>query len=118
MQDNTVAGLYLTEGAAGNTIGGFGSGNNIIKNSSQWNLYNDQSSGVDATYNWWGTNIESEIDASIFDYYDDSTKGIVDFTGYFGGPSPCAPIPELTTVALISIGLLMLVGCARRTRED
>ena len=42
-----------------------------------YNLYNDSSSQIDATNNWWGTTDIGVIGQYIFDYYDDFTKGIV-----------------------------------------
>jgi len=92
---NNEHGIYLRNGATGNNI----SYNCIVKNgnynstSSGWeyNFYNDQSYDVDAKYNWWNTTVAAEINASIFDHYDDSSKGIVNFSGYLSAPSGCQP---------------------------
>jgi len=99
--------------------------NNIIKNGVanatsggyEWQFENDQPDDVGATDNWWGTSIESKINASIYDYYDDDTRGIVNITGYCEDRCPCAPIPELATIALLAVGLLALVGYARIGRK-
>jgi hypothetical protein len=40
-------------------------------------VYNGDTNSTDARYNWWNTVNTDTIDAKIFDYYDDSSKGIV-----------------------------------------
>ena len=115
---NVKCGFHLISWGWTNSTGNNISKNNIIANgnyipttgSYEWNFYNDQSEDVNATYNWWGTNDYENINASIFDYYDDNTKGKVNFSKYLDNPAPCAPIPELSTVALFLIGLLALAG--------
>ncbi|UCC64994.1 MAG: fibronectin type III domain-containing protein, partial [Anaerolineae bacterium] len=50
---------------------------------------------LDATGNYWGTTITTTIEAMIYDWYDDPTKGLVDYSGYLNAQSPCAPpVPE------------------------
>jgi parallel beta-helix repeat protein len=113
VHDNTVGGFYLN-GSTGNNI----SDNNIIMNGVhnlttdgyQWDFYNEQSDNVNATKNYWGTNNETKINASIYDHYDNPSYGIVNFSGSLSNPSQCAPIPELATIILFSIGLLVLAG--------
>jgi hypothetical protein len=39
-----------------------------------------------ATYNWWGTTITSDIDNSIYDFWDDMVDGKVIYTSYLSGP--------------------------------
>ena len=57
--------------------------NNIFNNSATYELWNNNAQGsanVNAENNWWGTSIESEIQAKIYDWFDDSSKGIVDYS--------------------------------------
>jgi parallel beta-helix repeat protein len=108
---NNEKGFYLTSGSTGNIIGN----NNIMSNGASandswhYNFYNDQENAVTATANYWGTDNETLIAESIYDWNEDSSKGNVTF-GQRSGPAPCAPIPELATVALFSVGLLVLAG--------
>ncbi|KAF0215597.1 MAG: hypothetical protein FD174_4045, partial [Geobacteraceae bacterium] len=42
--------------------------------------------------NWWGTTVESEIQAKIYDWTDDGAKGIVNYAPYLAAPDTTAPI--------------------------
>jgi parallel beta-helix repeat protein len=118
---NNRKGFYLTGGSMGNNI----SYNNIIANGDynesshgyEWQFYNRQSADVDATNNWWGTKNNDTINASIYDWHDDAAKGNVTYLPKLDGPAPCAPIPDLPTIVLLTVGLLMLVGCVRIGRR-
>ena len=118
---NTQRGFYLTGGCMGNNI----SHNNIIANgelqangSYLWQFYNDQQENVNASHNWWGmNNNETKINASIYDWNNDNTKGNVTVLPRLNSADPCAPIPELSTVILLGIGLLLLVGYLRMRRK-
>ncbi|MEJ2406518.1 MAG: right-handed parallel beta-helix repeat-containing protein [Candidatus Thiodiazotropha sp.] len=67
-------------------------------------LYNNGAAAVDARYNWWGDAISAEIGggnnpknlAGIYDVYDDTAKGSVDYANWLGGlqsePLPTAPL--------------------------
>ena len=123
VQNNTDAGFYLEEGSTGNTI----ENNNIIVNGDynltttgyEYQFYNDQSNNVEAKNNYWGAGMnDSKINASIYDWQDDSSKGNVTFLPKLDGPSPCAPIPELPTVVLFSVGLVALAGYVGIRRKD
>ncbi|CAD6492336.1 MAG: hypothetical protein CHKLHMKO_00256 [Candidatus Argoarchaeum ethanivorans] len=115
---NTKSGFYLDDAGnmeyenTGNTI----KDNNIMANgesvgdSWHWNFYNDQSDDVTAENNYWGTDSSTIIAESIYDKNDDSSKGTGDFEPFKTDPAPCAPIPELPTIILFSVGLLVLAG--------
>jgi parallel beta-helix repeat protein len=110
---NNARGFYLEAESIGNTI----KDNNILNNGAMvneggwyYNFYNNQSDDVTAEWNYWGTYNEEIIAESIFDSIDDPNMGTVDFIDYLKDPAPCAPIPELPTIILLSIGLLMLAG--------
>lgn len=51
--------------------------NNNIYGNSTYDLRNYSGSDINATNNYWGTVVESEIDENIYDYYDDITLGEV-----------------------------------------
>ena len=110
MHNNNQRGFYLYNGSTGNTIGN----NNIMSNgvasggSWHYNFYNDQGDDVTATNNYWGTDNTTIIEESIYDKSDEGSKGTVTFLPIRSGPAPCAPIPELPTIILLSIGLLVL----------
>ena len=121
VHNNTDAGLYLTSGSTGNTI----EHNNIISNGVyndtsdgyEWQFMNNQSDDVSTAGNWWGTDNETRINASIRDWTYNTNRGNVTTNPKLDGTVPCAPIPELSTVTLLAVGLLMLVGCARIGRK-
>ncbi|MCA9284785.1 MAG: right-handed parallel beta-helix repeat-containing protein [Phycisphaerales bacterium] len=46
----------------------------------------DGSGDCDASYVCWGTEVPAEIAAGIWDYFDDTTKGVVITTPVVGGP--------------------------------
>jgi len=57
--------------------------NNIFGNNATYELWNDNTAGsadVNVENNWWGTAEESEIMIKIYDWFDDATKGFVDYT--------------------------------------
>ncbi len=112
VHNNSDSGFYLSDGSTGNTI----EHNNIITNgelqsdgSYHYQFSNDQSDAVEAKYNFWGYGMTDDtIDASIYD--DEEGKGKVTFLPRLTGPSPCAPVPELSTVVLTILGLVSLTG--------
>jgi len=115
---NTRAGFNLTGGSTGNNI----SHNNIVENGGfngssggwEWLFYNNQNNITDATNNWWGCGMTNEtVNASIYDWTYNNTRGNVTVLPRLNSADPCAPIPELSTVVLLGVGLLMLAGYLR-----
>jgi len=84
-----------------------------------YNFRNDYSADITATNNYWGTDNTTLIEGSILDKSDDSWRGTVDYTPFLNSAAPCAPIPELATIMLFSVGLLVLAGYVwlRKTKE-
>ena len=121
VHNNTDAGFYLKSESTGNTI----ERNNIIANGNyndvsggwDWQFKNYQSADVSTADNWWGTNNETRINASINDWTYNTNRGNVTTNPRLDGPVPCAPIPELPTAMLLAVGLLMLVGYVRIGRK-
>jgi parallel beta-helix repeat protein len=69
--------------------------NNIFDNVTTYEFYNANSSesdNVNAENNWWGTKEESEIQAKIYDWFDDGTKGFVDYSPFLMSLDTTAPI--------------------------
>lgn len=63
--------------------------NNFVNTGNTYELYNGNSSGstsLNAKNNWWGTSSESNIQAKIYDWNDDATKGVVDYNPYATSP--------------------------------
>ena len=113
VQNSTVAGFYLINGSTNNIL----ENNSIIANGIH-QFYNNQSDDVNAANNWWGTNNQDSISESIYDWQDDQSKGNVTYLPPLAGPDPCAPIPELPTVVLFSVGLVALAGCVVYNRRS
>ncbi|HDJ38127.1 MAG TPA: hypothetical protein ENF24_02950 [Methanosarcinales archaeon] len=121
VHNNTVAGFYLMSESTDNII----ERNNIIANGNysdtsggwEWQFRNNQPDDVDTASNWWGTNNETRINASILDGTYDTNRGNVTTNPKLDGAVPCAPIPELSTVTLLAVGLLMLIGYVRIRRK-
>jgi hypothetical protein len=72
---------------------------------------------VSTAGNWWGTNDKTRINASIYDRTYDTDRGNVTTNPKLDGACPCAPVPELSTIALLVVGLLMIAGYVRVGRR-
>ena len=116
VHDNNRSGYYLTGGSTGNTI----EENNIVSNGNynttskgyEWNFYNAQSQAVAAEDNYWGAGMTNDtIEASIKE-----ASGSVGYYPHREGQAPCAPVPELSTIVLFTVGLLLLLGYVRMAR--
>jgi len=117
VQNNTQKGFRLYGGSTNNNI----SYNNIIENGNynsttggyEWQFYNDQNDDVDAMSNWWGTNDEMSINASIYDRNDDPSKGTVIYLPRLNSPASCPLTPEephASTIVDAMVALEIAVG--------
>ncbi len=64
--------------------------NNIFDNTATYELWNDNPQGsanVNAENNWWGTADGSQIEDKIYHWFDDASKGFVDYTPYLFAPA-------------------------------
>jgi len=68
--NNQGDGIYIGDDCSALIGGELDSANNIIGNT-EYAVYNDSTEDIDATYNYWGTTVELEIQNLIYDYYDD-----------------------------------------------
>jgi parallel beta-helix repeat protein len=69
--------------------------NNIWGNSCVYEVWNDNAQGtgnINATDNWWGTSVSSQIGEAILDYFDDASKSIVQYTPFETSPVVQAPV--------------------------
>ncbi|MCH7762735.1 MAG: right-handed parallel beta-helix repeat-containing protein, partial [Candidatus Marinimicrobia bacterium] len=94
----------ITDNVGGNTVyiasTALFNNNNIFGNTSNYDIYNGTSNNVDATNNWWGTIDETAIQEQIYDWFDDASKGIVNYTPYLLSNDPNAPLmpPQNLTI--------------------
>jgi hypothetical protein len=88
---------------------------NNIENNSQNSIYLTSNIDINASYNYWGTTNQTEIENSIYDNKNDSSLGVVNFTPFLTVPNQDAvpiqlskqTVPELPW--LLSLSLLLSV---------
>lgn len=83
------------------------SNNNIFSNSAFYELYNGNAQGsanVDGTNNWWGTSNDAGIQAKIYDWFDDNSLGIVNYSPYLTAPDTAAPVSPPANVVMTNLG--------------
>lgn len=69
--------------------------NNLVDAGADYGFYNltgSDSGGITAEFNWWGTGATTEIQELVYDWYDDTSKSVVDFTPFMTGPVINAPV--------------------------
>ncbi|MFH1840083.1 MAG: right-handed parallel beta-helix repeat-containing protein [Nanoarchaeota archaeon] len=62
-----------------------------------YDIYNNQEYEVYAQYNYWGTNDSENISARIYDFYDDSSLGIVHFDDWLTEEDTTPPDTTIIT---------------------
>ena len=81
--------------------------NNLFNNAGvNYDFYNNdaQSNDVDARYNWWGTINTSDINSTIWDYFDDGALSIVHYTPILTSPDITAPVTPPVNVVKTDLG--------------
>lgn len=81
--------------------------NNIFNNSAYYEVYDsDQQGGtnITATNNWWGTTDDTSIQNKIYDWFDDNTLGIVNYSPYLAKPDTAAPVSPPTGIVKTNLG--------------
>lgn len=81
--------------------------NNIFNNTAYYELYNDNAQttpNVDATFNWWSTSNNATILEGIYDWIDNNTLGIVNYSPYLTKPDTAAPVSPPYKVTKIDLG--------------
>ena len=69
--------------------------NNLLGNDALYLVYNavpNTEPDVDMENNWWGTTNDADIQAAIYDWFDDPSKGFVDYTPFLTQPNTGAPV--------------------------
>lgn len=75
--------------------------NNIVGNTG--NSVTTSAASVDAQNNWWGISDTWTINQTIYDFYDDSSLGKVNFVPFLNGPDPSAPAIPISTPTITPI---------------
>lgn len=81
--------------------------NNIFNNSAFYELYNDNPQGpqiTSAANNWWGTKIGAEIEAKIYDFFDDGKLSILTYSPFLSSPDISAPVSPSVNVVKTDLG--------------
>lgn len=86
--------------------------NNFISNHTDYIFSNTRTQGADAfdaTNNWWDSADEADIQATIYDYFDDANRGITTYSPFRTTINTAAPIsPPASLTAEVSAGSIAL----------
>ncbi|SVD14250.1 uncharacterized protein METZ01_LOCUS367104, partial [marine metagenome] len=85
--DNEAKSLIYITGGADLTI----NQSNIINNDVTYDIKNDFSGSITAENNYWDLTTESDIKTKIYDWFNESSKGVVDYTPFLSTPNTDAP---------------------------
>jgi hypothetical protein len=95
--------------------------NNFVDNEATYQLYNNNGSltaHLDAKNNWWGTNSETELQAMIYDWVDDATRGIVDSSPHATTMVTAAPVSPPSGLTMTQgIGQISLTWNANNEQD-
>jgi len=102
--NNSAVGLFIRSGTANI------SGSNLFGNSG-YDVYNNSIEDILAKGNYWGTTDTANIFSNIFDKWDDSSKGEVDFGLYdnsyltsFASGAPRLPVGAMPWIPMLLLG--------------
>ncbi len=110
---NTIAYNKLNEGTNTATIiissKPLFNNNNILSNTTMYDLKNDNSKtstagNLNAKNNYWGTADDSTVQSKIYDWFEDSTKGLVDYSPFetaLRTDCPISPPTGLTATSAV-----------------
>ena len=79
--------------------------NNIFNNDVKDVFYNNNSQTytiVNAKYNWWGSTNENNISSMIYDWFDNSSLGITDYSSFLISPNTDAPVSPPTGLSAVT----------------
>jgi len=91
--NNGGHGIYL-DGTSNPVIGNSTTTTCNLFGNGPYEVYNNTSNNIDARYNYWGTGDSAMIASRIYDYHDNTAKGIVIFEDFAQIPS----MPTATTL--------------------
>lgn len=95
--------------------------NNIFGNAASHELWNDNSAGsadVNAQNNWWGTAVESEIQQKIYDWFDDATKTMVDYSPWEVAIRTDSPISPPTGLSFLTTDTEIIISWDANPESD
>jgi len=92
VSENGSYGIYL-DGTSNPDIGNDPAYTCNLYLNGMYQVYNNTTNHIDARYNYWGTGDSAIIAQNIYDYYDNTAKGIVIFADFAQVPS----LPQTTT---------------------
>jgi len=95
--------------------------NNLFGNTATYELWIDNTEGstaVNAENNWWGTTDSLEIAGKIYDWFDEGTKGIVDYNPYLWERSATAPIAPPTGLTATLSGTSIAMNWSGNPESD
>ncbi|WP_299053828.1 FG-GAP-like repeat-containing protein [uncultured Polaribacter sp.] len=90
--------------------------NNIVL--SLYNIKNNTDSNLVLENNYWGTSLESEIQAAIYDSSDDVSLGTVDYTPFLTTPNTSAPIAPPSNVVKNKNGTDVILTWSKNLESD
>jgi hypothetical protein len=71
------------------------------------------SPNLDATSNYWGTTVDAEVQSLIYDWFDDGSKAIVNYTPFLTAAAICSLTSTTTTTVTTSTTSISTGGNAR-----
>jgi sugar lactone lactonase YvrE len=80
--------------------------NNWFNNTGTYTLQNSTASttpALNAANNWWGTSSGPAIQSAIYDFSDDSTRGVITFAAALAGASVSAPISPPANFQVVAV---------------
>lgn len=80
--------------------------NNIFNNTGTYELINKNgnSTTLDAKNNWWGTTVDAQIGGKIFDWMEDASVGIVNYSPFLTALDTTAPVSPPVNVIKTDLG--------------
>ncbi len=94
---------------------------NNVYNNTACDLYNSNAQGtadVNAENNWWGTADSAQIMTRIWDWFDDTAQGVVDYTPYLSSHNIDAPISPPTGLVAAPSGTSIALSWSPNPESD
>lgn len=95
--------------------------NNLLSNNSKYFVYNSlkaSQTNIDAKNNFWGTLVSNEIETKIYDWSDNLTKSIVNYTPFLTEPDTLTPISPPHSVTKRSFSGLVTLNWSSNPEAD
>ena len=92
--------------------------NSNIYSDENYIFYNRNSNAIDLKNNYWGEGISNLIDDKIFDFYDQSSLGVVSYSPILTTPNTTAPISPPSNVIKAVSGSDLVLTWTENTESD